>query len=348
MKKIKYLLTAVGIILLTTSCSLDDTPSGLGGDQGGDGLPPKVVANLFATSNTKNSVVSYDFTTNGNFVRTMSTSSNDNEGIYYDKEADELVLVSREQRVLNTYKSVSEVPQNGSLSLVLSSQTTFDSPRDLAVKDDFYIVSDNADLDNDPSTNEGRFFIFKRDSDGYNLRNTITVNYAVWGIELIGNDLYTVVDNSADVAVFKNFLTTYTTDAVATPNKRIEIAGINRIHGITQDKGTVVLTDIGNSENDKDGAFHIINSFVNKFNATADGEALPVIGNQVRVAGVLTQMGNPVAVSYDDQSKTVFIAERTNDGGKILFFDQIGAGGNVVPTITESFEGASSLYFQRK
>ena len=346
MKKMKYILASLGLALLTVSCTLDDGPSGGGG--GGGSTPVKVIANLFATTNTTNTIVSYDFLTNGNFTRPMSMSSNDNEGIYYDKDKDELVVVSRDQKVLNTYSNVSQVESNGGLNLTLSSQTTFDSPRDLAVVGDFYIVSDNADLDNNPATDEGRFFIFKRDSDGYTLRNTVTVNYAVWGIELIGNDLYSVVDKSAEVAVFKDFISTYTTDVTATPNKRIEIGGIIRLHGITQDKGTVVLTDIGNAENDRDGAFHIINGFVNKFNAVPDGDTLELIGNQVRVSGNLSQMGNPVAVAYDDASKTVFIAERANEGGKILFYDNIGPGGNLKPTIMEPLKGASSLYFKRQ
>ena len=347
MKKMKYILATLGLALLTVSCTLDDGPSGGGGGGGGD-LPVKVIANLFVTSNTVNTIVSYDFLTNGNFIRPMKMSSNDNEGIYYDKDKDELIVVSRDQKVLNTYSNVSQVQSNGELSLTLSSQTTFDSPKDLVVVGDFYIVSDNADLDNDPTTDEGRFFIFKRDINGYTLRNTVTVNYAVWGIELIGNDLYTVVDKSAEVAVLKDFLSTYITDITATPNKRIEIGGITRLHGITQDKGTVVLTDIGSEENDRDGAFHIINGFVNKFNSVPDGDTLELIGNQVRVSGSFSQMGNPVAVAYDDASRTVFIAERTNEGGKILFYDQIGPGGNLKPTIVAPFEGASSLYFKRQ
>ncbi len=336
-------MACLGLALITVSCSLDDDFS-----DGGNQQPIKVIANLFATSNINTAINSYDFTNNGNYKKTMRTSSNDNEGIYYDDDADEMVVVSRQQRVLNTYRKVSEVPDNGELSLSVSSDPTFDSPRDLAVKGDFYIVSDNADLDNDPSTDEGRFFIFKRDSTGYSLRNTVSVNYAVWGIELIGDDLYTAVDKTADVAVLNDFIATYTTDATATPNKRIEIAGITRIHGIAQDNGTVVLTDIGDAENDSDGAFHIIKSFVSKFNAVLDGETLEVSGNQVRVSGITTEMGNPVAVDYDDSSNTVFIAERANGGGKVLFFDQIGAGGERRPTISEPFAGASSVYFKRR
>ena len=79
-----------------------------------------------------------------------------------------------------------------------------------------------------------------------------------------------------------------------------------------------------------------------------DGDTLEVVGNQVRVSGSLSQMGNPVSVAYDDASRTIFIAERSNEGGKVLIFDQIGPGGNVKPTLVAPFEGASSVYFKRK
>lgn len=347
MRKMKYILTGLSLALFTVSCSVDDGPLG-GGGSGGGGTEPEVFANLFATSNTEATIMNYGFTTNGNFMKTMKLSSSDNEGVYYDSDEDEMVVVSRDQSVLNTFRAVSEVPQNGNLNLSLSSQSTFDSPRDLVVKDEFYIVSDNADLDNDPNTDEGRLFILKRGSDGYTLRNTVTVDFAVWGIELIGNDLYTVVDKSADVAVFKDFLTTYITDETATPNKRIEIGGITRVHGITQDNGTVILTDIGEASSERDGAFHVIKNFEDKFNSVSNGDTLEVIGNQVRVSGTMTELGNPVAVAYDDDSRTVFIAERTKNGGQVLFFELVGAGGNVKPAIISPLEGASSLYFKRE
>src|SRR5690606_6207076 len=186
---------------------------------------------------------------------------------------------------------------------------------DIAVKDNFYIISDNADTDGNPNTYYGTFFIFTKDTNAYTLRNKVKVNYAVWGIELIGNDLYTVVDKTADVAVLKNFISTYTTDVTATPDKQITIEGITRTHGIAEDGGSVILTDIGDATDERDGGFHFINNFVSKFDATPNGGTLAFSGNQVRGSGALTQHGNPVAVEYEKISQTVCIAERANDGG---------------------------------
>jgi hypothetical protein len=340
MKRIKYLIPIFALALTVVSCSSDDETGG-----GGGPTPVAILANLYATSNSSTAIQSYDFTPNGVVLRSLMTSSADNEGVYYDEETSELVVASRSQSAINTYSNIDNVDSGNNLSLFLSSDTVLESPRDIAVKDDVYIVSDNADLDNNPDTHEGRFFIFTRDNTSYTLRNIVTVNYAVWGIELIGNDLYSVVDKTGDVAVFKNFITTYTTDVTATPDKQITIEGITRTHGITEDGGFVILTDIGDASNESDGGFHFINGFVAKFNATSNGGTLSIAGNQIRVSGRLTQLGNPVSVEYDSASQTVFIAERANEGGKILFFNEIGAGGNLVPNLSSPFVGASSLYF---
>ncbi|MAP79488.1 MAG: hypothetical protein CL526_00220 [Aequorivita sp.] len=339
MRKINSIISILALSLLTVACSSDDETGG------GEVVPTPIFANLFVTSNTNGAILTYDFTPNGLQTRSFTTSSNDNEGIYYDDDADELVVNSRAQSVINTYNNVDNASNGSPITPFLSSPAVLESPRDLAVKDNFYVVSDNTDVDGDPSTADGRFFVFTRDANGYTLRNTVTVNYAVWGIQFIGNDLYTVVDNTGDVAVLKSFLTAYTTDVTATPDKQITIEGITRTHGITEDDGFVILTDIGDAANASDGGFHFISDFVNKFNATPDGETLEIVGNQVRVSGSLTELGNPVSVAYEHTDNTVFIAERANDGGKVLIFYNIEAGGNLVPNVSTAFEGASSLYF---
>lgn len=340
MKKINFLIPIVVIALTFISCSNDDEGTG-----GGDPVPTPILATVFATSNTNKAIAVYNFTPNGIVLGSYLTSSDDNEGVYYDDDKDELSVISRSQSVINSYSNLENTENGSTLNLFLSSDSVLESPRDIAVKDNFYIVSDNADVDGDPNTDDGRFFVFTRDNSTYTLRNIVTVDYAVWGIQLIGNDLYTVVDKTADVAVLKNFISTYTTDVTATPDKRITIGGITRTHGITEDGGFVILTDIGDASNESDGGFHFISGFVSKFDATANGDTLAVTGNQVRVSGALTELGNPVSVEYDSPSQTVFIAERANDGGKVLFFNEIGAGGNLVPNLSSPFPGASSLYY---
>ena len=107
----------------------------------------------------------------------------------------------------------------------------------------------------------------------------------------------------------------------------------------------VILTDIGDASNQSDGGFHYISGFVSKFDATPNGGTLAFAGNQIRVSGGLTGLGNPVSVDYEHSDNTVFIAERANDGGKILFFNNIEAGGNLAPSFNSPFPGASSVFY---
>ncbi len=340
MKRQFLSIAMMAFAALAVSCSSDD-------DSGGGGaVNPPVLANLFATSNTSSTIANLQFTPQGIVVSNFSTSSNDNQGIYYDDDKDELVVGSRTQKVLNIYTNIENTAPGGTLNLALSTGTVLDSPRDLVKTDDFYIVSDDTDLDGDPSTDEGRFFIFKRDDSGYVLRNTVSVDFAVWGIELIGNDLYAAVDKTGNLAQFKNFLANHTTNSVAVPDKTITIEGIARIHGIAYDNGYVVLSDIGDPSNESDGGIHYLNSFVAKFEEVPNGGTLPILGKQVRIAGRLTELGNPVAVAYDDDRKVIFVAERANENGKILMFQDVGAGGELLPAQKIPFVGASSLYFE--
>lgn len=341
MKMIKFLSFAIISTLLFASCNTeDDSPI-----DDGDPLPPNILASLYATSNTSDDLVVFDFTPTNILTRILNTGSNDSEGIYYDEDTDEVVINSRSQATVNVYSNVTNVESGANLSLLMSSTPELESPRDIAVSGDVYVVSDNADVDGDPNTDDGRFFIFQRDENGISLRNTVTVDFAVWGIEFIGTTLFAVVDKTADVASFNNFVADNTIDATVAPSKRITIEGIVRTHGIAEDDGFVILTDIGDAENVNDGGFHFISGFISKFNATDDDGTLAFAGNQVRVSGNLTELGNPVSVDYDNERQTIFIAERANEGGKILYFTETGAGGNLIPNFSTSFEGASSVFF---
>ncbi|UAB80674.1 hypothetical protein INR76_11215 [Marixanthomonas sp. SCSIO 43207] len=333
MKHLKYLFLGV-LIMGLYSCSDDDPVIS---DDDND-TPQTVLARLFVTSNTSDIITELDFVAGTGIVpKNFTTGSNDNEGIFYDKENDFLVQASRSQSVLNSYSNIESTEGGSTLNLQFSSNPVLESPRDLAVNNEFYVVSDNAN-------DNGRFFVFTKDDTSFTLRNTITVNFPVWGIEFIGDDLYVVVDKSSDIAVFNNFLSA-TSDNTLEPNKRITIEGINRTHGIAYDDGTLVLTDIGDAENDSDGGFQVISNFQSKFDIVENGGTLGLIGDQVRVSGSFTKLGNPISVEYDKETRSIFIAERANEGGKILIFDTIEAGGNLTPSFEINLEGASSLHF---
>lgn len=339
MKTIKILTIILCSSLFIYSCSDDDD------SVTDDEVSEDSRAELYASSNTNGNPTMYDLSDSDNIeTKTFLTLSTDAEGIYYDEDEDQLTQASRSMLKLNTYGDISVTEDGINLDLVLESSADLESPRDIAVNGDIFVVSDNADVDGDPNTDDGRFFVYTKTASGFTLRNTVEVSFAVWGIEFVGNDLFAVVDKTSDIAQFSDF-SSVTTNTTVAPTKQITVEGIVRTHGIGFDDGTMILTDIGDASVDSDGGFHIISNFQSKFNGVADGETLVVADNQTRVSGGSTFLGNPVSADYDADSDTVFIAERANGGGRVLAFVDASEGGNISPDINNELSGASSVYY---
>lgn len=340
-KRFRYLLLTTGLFI---ACDTDDNV--VGGD---DMITAELRAELYTSSNSDGNITIYDVSDTENITaRSLTTASTNSEGIYYDPNDDEVTQASRSGFQINAYADIFTSVTNISLTASASSSAALESPRDIAVNGNIFVVSDNADVDGDESTADGRLFIFIKNEDGFELRNTVITDFAVWGIEFVGNSLYAVVDKTSDLAFFSNFTANNTTDAAITPTKRITIEGIVRTHGLAETNGTMILTDIGDATSDSDGGFHIISDFESKFNAVANGETLLVANNQVRVAGAATFLGNPISAEYDAQNDIVYIAERANGGSRVLAFSSVDGGGNIAPSINNSLSGASSLYFYQE
>jgi len=337
MKTLKSIFLSAIVVFAFASCSSDDeaTPA----DPTPDGR-----AELYASNNSNGNVTKYDVKDRDNVSSsTFLTLSLDSEGIFYDASRDEVTQASRSLLQLNTYANISTTTSGATLNAAFSSSTDLQSPRDLAVNVNLYVVSDNANAN-------GRFFVYTRSSNGFTLRNVITVDFNVWGITFVGNDLYAVVDNTSDIAVFTNF-TSNTTTTTLEASKRITIEGIVRTHGIAFDGGTMILTDIAAATGpgaDSNGAIHVITNFQSKFNAVANGGTMAMAGNQIRIEGSNTLLGNPVAAEYDAETNTIFIAERANAGGRVLAFTNFEAGGNITPSMNMMLSGASSLYYHKE
>jgi hypothetical protein len=316
--------------LFFTSCDDDDNINEERADR----------AELYATSTSNGNISVYDFSDNNSVTTTtLTTTSTANEGIQYDGATDELFVASRSANNLNRFANVESFLTGGSIAITgVSAQADFDSPRALAISGNSVVVADNGD---------DTFYVYTRTANGLVLSNEFDIDFAVWGIEFVGNDLYAVVDSSGDLAIFNNFLST-TTDGALDETKRITIEGIVRTHGIAYDAedDLLIMTDIGDAGSDSDGGFHLIPAAVNKINAVANGGTLTIAGaGQIRVAGSATFMGNPIDVTYDTNTNTVLIAEIANGGGRILGFSNVGNGGNIAPTVNNTLAGASSVDF---
>ncbi|MBM1107755.1 hypothetical protein JQC67_16485 [Aurantibacter crassamenti] len=289
---------------------------------------------LYTTNNANGNINVYD--NMGLLTKTITSNSSATEGIYYDGLNDAIIQASRSELMAQYYSGFSLITDLATVSADFSGSAELMSPREIAVFGNKVVVSDNG---------ENEFYVYTYDGSNLTLLNTLQVGFNVWGITFMGNDLLAVVDNSSDLAVFPNFLSSYTADGMITAEKKITIEGIVRTHGIdySESDDVLVMTDIGDAADaNTDGGFHIIENFTAKLADLSTGGTLASM-NQIRIAGPSTQMGNPIDVAYDHKTKSVFIAEVGN--GKILGFSNVlNSSGDIAPSFSNDLMSASSLY----
>ncbi len=289
---------------------------------------------LYATSTADGNVSVYDAF--GMLIKTVATGSDATEGIYYDAFNDAIVQASRSGLALEAYGSFNVVTDLANITADFSGSAELASPREIAVFGNKVVVSSNS---------ENKFYVYEYDGSSFSLLNTFDAGFDTWGITFMGNTLLAVVDATSDLAVYDNFLTDFSADGAITPTKRIKVDGIVRTHGIDYSEAddVLVMTDIGDATDaNTDGGFQVTQDFAAKLAAVDNGGTL-ALSDQTRVAGSLTEMGNPIDVAYDHKTKTVFIAEIGN--GKVLAFsDALNASGNVAPAISNDLTSAASIY----
>ena len=327
------------LVLLTfvaVSCNNDDDLN--------SGVSTSQTAHLYATTHNGD-VRRYDINTG--VVTNYANSSSDAEGIFFSSEDDSFTIASRSTNRLESYFGISALGEGGTENPESSIMGSADleNPRDLAVNGEFYVVSDNTDLDEDETTPEGRLFIYRKTENNFVLRNVVQTKFKVWGIEFVGDDLFLAVDETSKLAVYRNFLTVNTNNRIVTAEKIVAIQGLIRAHGLDFDNGTMVLSDIGEAESSSDGALHIIENFQEKFSLTDNGGFIGA-GDQLRISGGNTLLGNPVNIVYNAAYNVIFVAEALNNGGRVLAFnDATSVSGNISPDLRYALQGASSLFF---
>ena len=329
------ILLFVLVSIVLASCSNDDNLN--------PGVQTSATAHLYAATHN-GEVKRYDINTGQ--VTAYANSSSDSEGIYFSAEDDAFTIVSRSSGRLESYLGISALGSGGTRNpeIEISGTSDLDSPRDLAVNGDLYVVSDNKDLDADEETAEGRLFIYLKTESGFILRNIITTKFRVWGIQFVGEDLFAAVDGTNKLAVYRNFPDNRL-NQILTANKIVAVQGLVRTHGIDYQDGTMVLSDIGEVESSSDGGLHIIEDFESKFNAATTGGFISA-EDQLRISGSNTLLGNPVNVVYNSDYNVIFVAEALNNGGRILAFNNAtSVSGNIAPDLRYALQGVSSLFF---
>ncbi|MFC5684638.1 hypothetical protein ACYE2N_00105 [Flavobacterium sp. MAHUQ-51] len=331
----KLFITFVFIAASLSSCSNDDDSK----------MATELI--LVTSSNTSGKVSYVDLLKTPTMVTSFAISSLDAEGISYDSNSDNIIVASRTNNRLEAYSGVKSAVVSGATTLNLSfsgSNLDFTNARETAVSGDIVVVAQDQ-LASNGMTN--KLFVYKRNAMGFTLLNSYTTDFKLWGIHIEGGDLYAVVDLTSDLVVFKDFMNN--TSSTISATKRVSIEGLVRTHGITYSTkdDMMVLTDVGSAASDSDGGLVFIKNFKTVFDATANMGKI-ALSNQLRIYGPNSQLGNPVDVAYDYVSKTAYVAERLNGGGKVISFLIPKASGDTSPLDVRSETGVTSIFIVRK
>lgn len=337
----KAIFTSVLLSVVMVSCSDDSNNAAMNEQRSAN-----KEFTLFTTSNTTGKVSVTDYNQSSPSTYSFSVASADADGAYYFEDSDEFVFASRSNNRVEAYGAVYDAVASNAAALSLSynSSSDFTNAREIAVSGDKVVVAQDQIAANG---NMNKFIVYQKTASGFTLLNTYDLNFKIWGIHLEGNTLYAVADLTGDLLSFDNFFAN--ANGAIFPTKRVTIEGLVRTHGITYAKrsNTMVLTDVGLATSDSDGGIIVLKGFTELFAATPNMGTI-AMNKQIRIYGPATSLGNPVDVAYDNFTKTIFVAERLNGGGKVLTFDLPRSNVNAAPTSSRAEAGVSSVYLLRE
>lgn len=328
------LFSAIGFV----SCSSDDDSN-----NGGSNGPS---TELFASSNLSGTISYTDLTTANAVPRFFTIGSLDADGIYFNEDTNEVFVASRTNNRLEVYGNFRETLAGTATALTMTSNTTtgdFTNAREIAVEGSRVVVVQDQ---SDANGLQNKIFVYNRTASGFTLEKTFTVGFKLWGIHIEDGDLYAVEDLSSRVAVYNNIFTK--ASGSITPDKKVTIEGLVRTHGITysEDDNVMVLTDVGDATSATDGGIVVIENWSSVMANTADGGTV-ALSSQKRIYGSSTLLGNPVDVSYDDDTNIIYVAERLNGGGQVLTFAYpTAAQVNVAPVTARIEPGVTGIYLR--
>lgn len=329
----KTLLTASLLSVFLFSCSNDDNTS-------------NKQLKLFTTSNTTGKVSVTDLSLASPMTYSFTVASADADGAYYFGDSDEFILASRSNNKIELYDGIATAIMNNAntLPLTFSSTSDFNNAREVAVSGDKVVVTQDQNAANN---NTNKLLVYQKTATGFQLLNSYTVDFKVWGIHLEGTTLYAVADLTSDVVVFNDFFAN--ANGAISPSKRVAVEGLVRTHGITYARrgDTMVLTDVGLASSDSDGGVIVIKNFSTVLANTANMGTIAT-ANQLRIYGSATMLGNPLDVAYDSSTKKIYVAERLFGGGKVLTFDLPTANVNAAPVASRDEAGVSSVFLLRE
>lgn len=333
------LLLVAGTTLLFTGCQKGEEifDEFLGNDKDED----KADVRVFASTNTGGNFTIFDVSDLHDIDKTVANTGNmDADGIYYSQDKDIVYQLSRTESVVNGYTDIMDLMGKKDVRPAFSSTSDFTNGREITVEGDHLVVAEDVDDMN-------QLVVYTVYHGALRLDKVYNVHFNLWGIQLVDGTLYAIQDNSDKLAVFHDFGSQPEGDLQ--PDMVVTVEGIVRTHGIAYDamNDIMVLTDVGDAASDMDGAFHVIEGFSMKLMDAGD-EGTIMMDDQIRVAGDMTYLGNPVDVALSVMEKKVYVAERANGGGRFLVFDYPTESGNMKPVANINYEGASAVYLSEK
>lgn len=304
-------------------------------------------ATLVTSSNTTGKVSYADLLSPNAIAKSFTIASIDAEGISYDSDTDAVIVASRTNNRLETYSGLKASFNAGTdnLSATLTSLTgDFTNARETAVSGDMIVVTQDQLAING---NMNKLLVYKKASNGFTLVKTFNTDFKLWGIHMVGDDLYAVVDLTGDIIMFKDFMSK--APGMITATKRVTIAGLTRTHGITYSAAddVMILTDVADAASATDGGLVLIKNFSSVFASTAASGTI-ALSNQVRIYGPNSKLGNPVDVAYDSVTNYIYVAERLNAGGQVLTYSYPMASGDFAPINSRAELGVTSIFVLRK
>ena len=303
----------------------------------------ETVAQFFTSSNTIETLTVQDIKENGTIDVDAFTGAMDADGLYYSQDDDILYELDRTNNVINAYADLNATLMNGNTPTITGSSTSdFSNGREITVLGDKLVVAQDA---NDANGQLNKLLIYTISGSNFTFEREFITSFNLWGIQFgpEGN-LLAVMDNTNQVALLESFLSKPVQGTDLDPDEILNVEGLVRTHGIVYDEGAdlMILTDVGEASDAADGALVVISDFTNK----ADDNNISA-AEQVRIEGSATNLGNPVDVDYDTNGNIAYVAERANEGGRILGFEVNELEGNIAPVYNALQPGASAIHMSK-
>ena len=260
----------------------------------------------------------------------------DADGVEYDANRDAVYQVNRTDKSLVALASISKSADGDWVTPSAMGPSTFANGRGSALYNNKVVIADDV--------TPGKLASYHVNDDNISDFRQYNVGFEVWDAHVNGKDLWAIEDVTSNLVYFQNFHNAMSGDLAYTA--KVSIEGLVRTHGMDYDANTdiMVLTDIGSASgmptSATDGALVIIKNFSSKFLAAGNGGTI-TLADQIRIAGDMTQLGNPVDVAVSPDKNAIFVAERAQQ--KLLIFEMPADNCNCTPIYATAFSGASSI-----